>query len=155
MASEEFSRHSPVVREREPEVGRPPEETSIASLFGDMIGDAQQLVRKEFELAKYEIRGEVDKAKDGAISLAIGAAIAVVGAFLLIQMVVQLLIDLANLAPWLAYLIVGAPLALVGFFLLQRGSSRVQEVDPVPHETIENVRKDVAWIKDQNPSSEK
>jgi hypothetical protein len=49
-------------------------------------------------------------------------------------------------------LIVGAIFAIGGGLLLKQGMKRIQDVDPVPRETIESVRKDVQWIKEQSPS---
>jgi hypothetical protein len=67
-------------------------------------------------------------------------------------MLVHLVQDLTGLSLWVSYLIVGGLFAIIGGLLLMRGIKRMQDVDPVPRETIESVRKDVQWIKEQNPS---
>ena len=58
--------------------------------------------------------------------------------------------------PWAALgvsLLVGYTLGSIGGgLMLMQGLKRMKEVDPVPRETIESVRKDVQWIKEQNPS---
>lgn len=144
-------RNSPFARERvEPTPARP--EPTIAELLGGLVGDAQTLVRKEVDLAKTEVKIEVDKAKQSAMALGAGIGVAVVGGLLLSFMLVYAINELLGLSLWLSYLIVGAVFAIVGFVLLQRGAARVREIDPVPHETIDSVRKDVEWIKEQNPS---
>lgn len=130
----------------------PENEPSVAQLLGDLIGDAQTLIRKEFELARHEVRAEIDKARQGAMVLGIGAGIAAVGAIFLLLMVVYLLVEVFGLSFWLSFLIVGALLAIVGAVLLSTGSNRIKQVDPVPRETIDSVRKDVEWLKEQNPS---
>lgn len=129
------------------------EDRSIAQLLGELIADAQELMRKEVLLAKTEIKEEIDKAKQGAISLGIGAAFALLGGLFLIQMVVHLLVWAFGIPLWVSYLIVGGLLAVVGVVLLLRGKSRVSAIDPVPHATLESVRKDVEWIKEQTPSA--
>jgi len=128
------------------------DEPSIATLVGSLVADAQDLVRKEVELAKQEVRVEVGKVKDSAISLGIGGGVLAVGGLLLVLMLVHMLADLFDIRLWISYLIVGALFAVAGAFLLQRGRSRMSEVDLVPHETIDSVRKDVEWIKEQSTS---
>ncbi len=128
-------------------------EFSIARLMGEMVADAQHLFRKEIELAREEMRVEIRKATQGIISLGIGAAVTAVGGLFLLLMVVYLLVDIFTMDIWLSYLIVGGLLAIIGVILLLVGRSRVQQVDPTPHETIDSVRKDVQWIKEQNPSN--
>jgi hypothetical protein len=128
------------------------DETSVSDLISGLVSDAQQLVHREIDLAKREVAIEVDKVKQGVIALGIGAGVAVIGALLLGHMLVHLVQDLTGLSLWVSYLIVGGLFAIIGGLLLMRGIKRMQDVDPVPHETIESVRKDVQWIKEQNPS---
>ena len=71
---------------------------------------------------------------------------------LLGHMLVYLVQSLTGLSLWLCYLIVGGIFAIVGGLMLMQGIKRMEDVDPVPRETIESVRKDVQWIKEQNPS---
>lgn len=134
--------------------GAGPGEPSLADLLGNLMTDAQTLVRKEIELARAELSGEIDKAKQAGIALGAGAAVAAVGALLLVIMVVQVLIAW-GLAPWLAYLIVGGLLTAVGALALMAGLRRAQSVDPLPRETIDTVREDVQWLKEQSPFEKK
>lgn len=143
-------------RERLPESDRPqntsPSEESIAGLLGGLVADAQTLVRREVDLAKQEVLVEVDKVKQGAMALGIGVGITAVGGILLTLMLVHFLIDVVNLAPWISYLIVGALFAVVGGVLLMRGINRLKQIDPLPREAIAEVKENVEWIKEQNPS---
>lgn len=138
-------------RVRVTDEARTSEDAPIATLLGDLLNDAQTLVRREVDLAKTEIRMEIDKARQGAIVLGIGAGAAAIGGIFLLLMVVHLLF-LLGLPLWASYLIVGAVLLIGGLIALQQGISRLKRVDPVPRETIDSVRKDVEWIKEQNPS---
>ena len=131
---------------------RPADDTSVTDLISGLVNDAQQLVRREIDLAKREVTIELDKAKQGAVALGIGAGVAIIGALLLAHMLVYLVQDLTGLSLWVSYLIVGAVFAIGGGLMLMQGLKRMKEVDPVPRETIESVRKDVQWIKEQNPS---
>jgi hypothetical protein len=131
---------------------RPADDTSVTDLISGLVNDAQQLVRREIDLAKREVTIELDKVKQGAVALGIGAGVAIIGALLLAHMLVYLVQDLTGLSLWVSYLIVGAVFAIGGGLMLMQGLKRMKEVDPVPRETIESVRKDVQWIKEQNPS---
>ena len=128
------------------------EEQSLARMLGDLVGDAQQLVRREIDLAKHEIHVEIDHAKQGAVSLGIGAGVAALGGILLLLMLVYALHEGLNLSLWLSYLIVGGITTLIGAVLLVQGANRLKHVDPVPRETIDSVRKDVEWISQQTTS---
>lgn len=128
-------------------------EPSIAELLGGLIGDAQSLLRREVDLARSEVAHEIDKAKQGVTMIGMGAGLALIGGLLLSQMLVYALQDLTGLALWLSYLIVGALLTIIGGIALRQGTSRMGDVDPVPHATISSVRKDVEWISEQNPSN--
>jgi len=126
-------------------------DTSVTELVSGLVSDAQQLVRKEIDLAKHEVSAEIGKVRQGAVALGIGAGMALIGAFLLAQMLVYLL-NVLGISLWVSYLIVGGLFAAIGGILLMQGVNRMKQVDPVPHETIESVRKDVEWIKEQSPS---
>lgn len=127
-------------------------EPSIAQLLSNLIADAQTLARKELDLAKTEIMGEVDKVRNGAVMLGAGIGLATVGGLFLVAMVAELLVEFGGLDRWLSYLIVGAVLAVIGGIVLYVGIKRFQTVDPVPRETIDSVRKDVSWLKEQSLS---
>jgi Putative Actinobacterial Holin-X, holin superfamily III len=127
-------------------------DSSVSDLISGLVNDAQQLVHREIDLAKREVAIELDKVKQGAVALGAGAGLAVIGALLLGHMLVYLVQTLTGLALWVSYLIVGALFAIGGGLLLMQGIKRMKTVDPVPRETIESVKEDIQWIKEQNPS---
>jgi len=127
-------------------------DSSVADLISGLVTDAQQLVRREIDLAKHEVSVEVDKVKQGAVALGAGAGLAIIGTLLLAHMLVYLVQTLTGLSLWVSYLIVGAIFAVGGGILLMQGIKRMQNVDPMPRETIESVKEDIQWIKEQNPS---
>lgn len=128
-------------------------EPSIAQLLGGIVEDAQLLVRREVDLARQEVSNELNKVKQGATSLGIGAGLAAVAGIMLTLMIVYVLHEVAGLSLWISYLIVGVVLGGAGAVLLMTGINRMKQVDPVPRETIETVKEDVAWIREQNPSN--
>jgi hypothetical protein len=66
-----------------------------------------------------------------------------------------LILVLALFLPeWLAALIVAAAFGAGAYVLMQRGKERVQEAGkPVPEQTIETVKEDVEWAKNQATSA--
>jgi len=155
MATASGQPHSDDERALETMLGVQPqrdEGPSIAQLLGGIVEDAQLLIRRELDLAKQEVVTELDKVKQGATSLGIGIGLAAVGGIMLTLMLVYLLHEVADLPLWGSYLIVGAVLGGIGAFLLMSGVKRMKQVDPVPHETIDTVKEDIAWIREQNPS---
>ena len=143
-----------LVRHRTGEVAGD-DQPSIAQLFGDIVADAQHVIRKELELAKVEIESLGRKVLSTAATMAAGVSIAGAGGLLLLFMVVHLITDMAALDLWISYAIVGGGAAVIGGILLAVGQARLRNLDLVPRETADALRKDVEWIREQNPLSRK
>jgi uncharacterized membrane protein YqjE len=112
----------------------------------DIITNVQEMIRSEIRLARVEMKGEVSHAAGAAKLIGIGAGLALLGAaFLLVT--VALLLALV-MPAWLATLIVGAALGIGGFVMLQKG--RAEFKVPRPNKTIENVKENVEWMKNQS-----
>jgi len=127
-------------------------DTSVASLLGGIVGDAQELVRQEIALARQEIREEISTAKDAAVKLVIAGAVLGVGGLLLVLMLAQGLADLLNWPTWAGYGVVGLVLAIVGYILISSAQKRMKQIKPVPEKTVETMKENVAWIKDRTTS---
>jgi hypothetical protein len=123
------------------------EERSLGDLFSELTRETSTLVRKEIELAKTEMTDKATRVGKNVASLAIGGAVAYAGALALIAGIVLLL---GNAIPlWGAALIVGLVVAGVGYFLIQKGLTALKQIDVVPHQTIETLKEDKEWAKDQ------
>jgi len=77
--------------------------------------------------------------------------VALVGGLALTSAGILLLIDQVGLKPWLAALLVGAVLGLVGWMMLQRGLKNLKRTDPTPRRTVETIKDDIQWAKEQRP----
>jgi hypothetical protein len=148
-SSERSDAHGAYERERE---RREDDQGSVSQLITGLIADAQTLVRREIDLAKTEVSAELNKAREGGVLLGAGVGLAVVGGILLGHMLAHLLQDVFEIALWISYLVVGAILTVAGALLLRQGVSRMRDISLAPSETIDSVRKDVEWIKEQSPS---
>lgn len=137
LADTSFSREAAPAAENE----------SLASLLSGLVADAQQLARREFDLARQEVLAEVDKVKQGAVALGVGGGVLLLGGLLLTLMLVYSLSALFRLPLWASYLIVGVAALIAGFVLLRRGLSKLKQIDFVPDQTIETLKEDAAWTR--------
>jgi cation transport ATPase len=130
---------------------RTAEERSIGVLFGALSQDMALLVRQEAQLAKTEMQQKVSKVTTDLVSLATGGVVALVGGLALTAALILLLIDPVGIEPWLAALLVGAVLAIAGWVMLRRGVKDLKRTDPTPRRTVESIKEDIQWAKEQRP----
>jgi len=121
---------------------------SAADLVRDIISNAQEMVRSEVKLAKAEFREETTKTLSGAKKMAIAAG---AGLFALTFVLWSVAMLLARVLPdWVATLLVGIVLGAVAGVLYSRARSEIQM--PTPDKTIENIKENVEWMKNQTRS---
>ena len=130
---------------------RTAEERSIAELFGEFSQDMALLVRQEAQLAKTEMQQKLLKITADLIALATGGIVVAVGGLALTAATILLLIDPIGVKPWLAAFIVAAVLGIVGWVMLQRGLKDLKRTDPAPRRTMETIKDDIQWAKEQRP----
>jgi uncharacterized membrane protein YqjE len=123
------------------------EDASLGDLFSRLTEDLSKLVRDEVELAKVEINATVGEARTAGISL--GAA-GLLGLMAFVMLSFAAAWGLTELVPeGVAFLIVGAVYGLVALALAALGRQRLKAVKPVPEQTVETLKEDVAWAKQQ------
>ena len=122
--------------------GRP-----VAALISDLAGETSTLVRQEIALFKAELNEKLTRIGVGAGALAAGGVIAFSG---WLALVAAAIIGLSYvLAPWLSALIVGLVVIALGAGLALFGKSRLRADALVPRRTLNSLREDEAWIRDQ------
>jgi len=127
--------------------GSAPPERSLGQLLGDLTGDMSQLFRKEVDLARIEVRQEVGRAGKAAVP---GAGAAGAALMAVIMLSFALAWGLAELmAPGLAFLIVGVLYGIVAAVLFPMAKKQLQQISPVPEQTVETLKEDVQWAKNQ------
>jgi len=132
-----------------PEISTPRSRSdrSVAALLSDLASETGMLVRQEIALFKAELSEKLGRLGLGAGALVAGGLVAFSGWLVLLAAAV---LDLSNLvAPWLAALIVGVVVLAVGAALLFFGKSRLDSEALVPRRTLNSLREDEAWIRDQ------
>lgn len=122
-------------------------EASIGDLVKRLTEDAGNLVRQEFALAKTEMTEKGKELGKGAGILGGAAVLALLAAGVLTAFLVLVLDEF--MPTWLAALIVGLVYLAIAAFLAKRGQKTLQQAKPVPEQTIETVKEDVEWLKNQ------
>lgn len=135
-----------VPAERISDTGLEPE-PSLGELFRNLAQDTSVLVRKEVELARAEMRTNMQSFARDAGLIAAGGAVLLVAALVFTAFLVAALGDLLGNEYWLGALIVGAVYAAIGGFLVARGRKGLQAGDLKPDQTMESLQADRRWAQ--------
>jgi len=127
----------------------PRTERSLGDLFGDLTSQLGQLVHREVELAKTEMTANVVRTGRNASLIGAGGVVVHAGFLALVAAAIALLVSAFDLDVWVGALIVAVLLLGVGFALIQRGRSQLQASSLAPTRTIETLKDDAEWAKDQ------
>ncbi|MEJ7583246.1 MAG: phage holin family protein [Acidimicrobiales bacterium] len=125
---------------------RQPERT-LPELLSAMTQDVSELVRKELELAREEVKVEVKHAGDAAKFLGSAGFVAYLAVLMLVFAAAWGL-D-AVLPTGFAFLVVGLVLGAVAAVLALRGRDRLKTLDPKPQQTIETLKEDAQWLSER------
>jgi hypothetical protein len=121
-------------------------EPSVAVVVQGIINDAQELMKQQFALMRAEIKEEVRKFKEAAISLALGIFLLIPGCFMLCMTLPHLLNWAWPVLPlWACYLIVGGIVVIVGVILLYVGARKIQSMNPLASQTVAALKENVQW----------
>lgn len=123
------------------------EERSLGDLFTELATETGTLVRQEMALAQAELTSKASKAGKNVAYLAVGGAVAFTAALALTAAVILLLS--MWIPAWLAALIVGIAIAVAAYSILTSALSALRKTDPVPRETIETLKEDAEWLKNE------
>lgn len=123
------------------------EEKSLGELFSDLSSGLQELYKKEFDLAKKEIYAKIARSVSDIKYLAIGGVLMYVGFLAIAGSAIALIWTLAEIPVWLSALIVGAVLAVCGYFVLRKGRKDLKRFELTPKETISSLKEDAKWVK--------
>ncbi|MCR6631080.1 MAG: phage holin family protein [Magnetospirillum sp.] len=119
----------------------------LTSLFNKLTQDTASLFHQEIRLARAELSDKARQAGRGATEIAIGGVLLLLAlgaltaaGILALALVVQ---------PWLAALIVGVAVGLVGVVVLVRGLDNVRTNNLTPRRTMDSLRDNTRWAKEQ------
>jgi hypothetical protein len=123
------------------------ENKALGDLFSDLAGEMSNLVRQEVALAKLEVGQKAKYVGKNVGYLVVGGAVAYAAVLAIIAAIVMLL---AKVMPnWGATLLVGIVVGGIGYLLIGNALAALQETDVTPRETVETLKEDAAWVKEQ------
>lgn len=126
----------------------PRDDRSLGQLFGDLSRQLSTLVQQEIALAKTEVTTRATSVGRDAAMLGAGAALAYAALLVGLVTIGLILIEL-GLEPWLAFLAVTLVVGALAAVLIQRGREQLKATDVTPRETIQTLKDDAAWAKEQ------
>lgn len=129
------------------------ERASIATLLKDLRDEATTLLQQEVALAKTELSEKAAVAGRNAASIAVGGFIALLGLGFILMAANNGLYALLTylgvnpgIAIWLAPLLLGVVVALIGYVMIQKGLSTLKRISPVPEKTVQTLKEDKQWL---------
>ena len=123
------------------------DDRSLGELFSELAQETTTLVRQEVSLATTEMTQKASRAGRHIGVLAAGGAVAYAG---LLAILAGIIVLLNNVMPlWLSALLVGIVVAVVGYVLVRRALDALKREDFTPRETMETLKEDQQWAKDQ------
>lgn len=123
-----------------------PADQSVTALVTGIVNDAQVLFKQQLALIRSEIRDDLQKTKEGALTLTAGAVVCLVAGILLCLTLVHLLNwAVPDLPLWACYAIVGGLFAAVGGALVFVGVKKFQSFSPLPEQSVEGLKENLQW----------
>jgi uncharacterized membrane protein YqjE len=128
----------------------------LPALFGRLGDNVMELLDAKFSLLKQEVKEDAAVYTRGVAMIAIGAVIASVG-FALVNVAIAFLIstlfnsfDISQPTRYaLGFLITGVLYLVVGGILIVVMKNRLAARNPVPNRSVEEIRKDKQWLKNE------
>ena len=119
----------------------------LGDLFSDLASDMSNLVRQEVNLAKLEVTQKAKYLGRNVGYLIVGGAVAYAGMLAVIAAIIMLLDR--YMPAWGAALLVGVVVALIAWLMIGKAMSALQQADLTPRETVETLKEDATWMKQQ------
>lgn len=123
------------------------EERSLGELFSDLANDTGTLIRQEVALAQVELTNKATEVGKNVGFLVVGGAVAYAAVLALMAAVI---IGLSYFIPaWASALIVGAAVGIAAYVMISSALAALKKTDLAPRETVESLKEDAEWLKNQ------
>lgn len=127
------------------EPGNSEHDNSVGGLLRQLTREVPSLFTKELALAKAELNESLRATKAGAASVATGGAVLLAGFIILLMSAVYFLSTLME--PWLAALIVGGVVVVIGLIMVSAGKKKFEASSFKPDRTIHSLHKDKEVVR--------
>ena len=131
------------------------EERSIVQLLRELTTETRTLLKQEVDLAKTEMTEKAARVGTNLGALAVGGAVAFLGALALLAAVIYGLMSILShlmslgIAVWLAPLVVGGVLAAFGWSLIKKALQTLKHESLAPQKTTQSLQENKAWLKEK------
>ena len=123
------------------------EERSLGDLFSELASETGTLVRQEVALAQVELTKKATSVGKDVGYLVVGGAVAYAAALALIAAVI---IGLSYFIPaWASALIVSVIVGVAAYMMISSALAALKKTDLAPRETVETLKEDAQWLKNQ------
>lgn len=120
---------------------------SIGSIIGGLLKDLQDMVRGEIALARAEVKDDVSVVGKSVASLAMAAIFGLTG-FIFLMLGATYLLNI-YMRMWIAASIVGLVLVLIAAMLGMSGKKKLSAANLKPQQTIDSMKENQEWAKQQ------
>lgn len=121
-------------------------DVSLTSLVSGIVNDAQELMKQQMALFQAEVKEDMRKTSEAAVSLAAGAVVALVGAIVLCFALVYLLNWAFPETPlWVWYAVVGGVVTGTGLGLVMVAWVKFRSFNPLPDKTAQALKENLEW----------
>jgi len=129
-------------------------EPGFSTLLRGIVNDIGDLIKQQLQFARAEIKADLQKSKEAAAFLALGAGSAFVGVLFFGLMLVHLLhwlttpapADAASLPLWGCHAIVAGLFLVFGAGLILAARRMFDSVPALPEQTLQTAKENVEWI---------
>jgi hypothetical protein len=127
------------------------DDRSLGTLVADLTRESTTLVQQEVALARAEVSEKVSQVGTALASLIIGGLVLFAGLLKLLDAAIYGIGEMfpPDLGPWLAALIVGAIVAIIGMVMLQKGRRNLKPEHLAPQRTVDSLKRDKKFAKEQ------
>ena len=123
------------------------EERSLGELFSDLANDTGTLIRQEVALAQVELTNKATDVGKNVGYLVVGGAVAYAAVLALMAAVI---IGLSYFIPaWASALIVAVAVGIAAYMMISSALAALKNTDLAPRETVESLKEDAEWLKNQ------
>ena len=123
------------------------DERSLGELFSELAAETGTLVRQEVALAQAELSAKATRVGKNVGYLAVGGAI---GYAAMLAILAGVIMGLSYFIPaWLAAMLVGIAVGIAAYVMISSGLTALKETNLTPEETVESIKEDAQWLKDQ------
>jgi hypothetical protein len=122
------------------------ENRTVPELLRSLADDVAQLVRGEISLAKSESQDKLNQVIQAVLAILAGGVLGLAALIILLDALVYGLAE--HIPAWLAAVIVGGIVAIIGYVLVHKGQKDLSASSLTPSRTMGNLQRDAKLAKE-------